>query len=368
MMLCKVARAQSNYLIAYMDMETLFPEKTEERETEKQKVKNLSALAILLAGLFLGSLFVDFAQLITGKGFSRSAVKNYDLLETGGKTWVAYNDPKVTVQIVTDKNCTQCNPDEALIWMRRVVPTLEVSSIESDSDSGKLLIERFNVASLPAFIFSESVAETDFYTQASSLFIEVSGKYFFDMGKIGLSPGKYLKLPEIGESDIAFGSKDAKVIIIEFSDFQCPYCKAFQTDINKVRKEYGEKIFFVYKHLPLSIHPQAENAALAASCANEQGKFQAYADNLFVRQDEWTKTVGTQKFKDYSWRFGMNGREFAKCLDTKKYQDKVDADKREAANFSISGTPGTFVNGTFLSGAVGLDALKAAIDAELSKN
>lgn len=346
-------------------METLFPEKP---ETEKQKVKNLSALAILLTGLFLGSLFVDFAQLTVGKGFSRGAVKNYDLLETGGKTWVAYNDPKVAVQVVTDRSCTECDPSEALLWLRRVVPTLEVSSIESDSYLGKLLIERFNIISLPAFIFSDSVIGTDFYTQASSLFITESGSYFFDMGKIGLPVGKYLKLPEIGDDDIVTGAKDAKVKIIEFSDFQCPYCKAFQADLNQARKEYGDKILFVYKHLPLSIHPQAENAALAASCANEQGKFQVYADNLFTKQDEWGRTVGTQKFKDYSWRYGMNWPAFAKCLDTKKYQSKVDADKAQAASFFISGTPGTFVNGTFLSGAVGLDALKAAIDAELSRN
>lgn len=345
-------------------METLFPEKP---ETEKQKVKNLSALAILLTGLFLGSLFVDFAQLMTGKGFSRGAVKNYDLLETGGKTWVAYNDPKVAVQVVTDRSCAECDPSEALLWLRRVVPTLEVSSVESDSYLGKLLIERFNIISLPAFIFSNSVIGTDFYTQASSLFITESGSYFFDMGKIGLPVGKYLKLPEIGDDDIVIGVKDAKVKIIEFSDFQCPYCKAFQIDINQARKEYGDKILFVYKHLPLSIHPQAQNAALAASCANEQGKFQVYADNLFAKQDEWGRTVGTQKFKDYSWRFGMNWPAFSKCLDTKKYQYKMDADKAQAASFFISGTPGTFVNGTFLSGAVGLDALKAVIDAELAR-
>jgi len=350
-----------------MDMETLFSEKTEEVETDKQKVKNLTALVILLAGLFLGSLFVDLVQLMTGKGFSRNAVKNYDLLETGGKTWVAYSNPKVAVQVITDKNCIECDPSEALLWLRRVVPTLEVSSIESDSYQGNLLIERFNIISLPAFIFSDSVAETDFYAQASSLFAFEGGRYFFDMGKIGLPVGKYLKLPEVGDDDIAFGTKDAKVVIIEFSDFQCPYCKAFQADMNQARKEYGDKILFVYKHLPHSIHPQAENAALAASCANEQGKFQAYADHLFVKQDEWAKTTGTQKFKDYAWRFGINGREFAKCLDTKKYQDKVDADKVEAASFFISGTPGTFVNGTFLSGAVGAEALKAAIDAALTK-
>lgn len=348
-------------------METLFSETAEGSAADKQKMKNLSALAIILAGLFVGSLFVDFVQLALGRGFSSGAIKQYDVLGAGGKIWVAYDDPKVTLQVVTESDCSACNPSEALIWLRRVLPTLEASPIESDSDSGKFLIERFGVTTLPAFIFSGSVANTDFYAQASSLFDGQGGRYFFDMGKIGLPVGKYLKLPAVNDDDITIGSKDAPVRIIEYSDFQCPYCKTFQADLNTVLKEYDGKILFVYKHLPLSSHPQAENAALAASCADEQGKFKAYADYLFVKQDEWGKTVGTQKFKDYSWRFGMNGRDFAKCLDTKKYQDKVNADIREADSFSISGTPGTFVNGTFLPGAVGIDALKQAIDAELGK-
>lgn len=348
-------------------MATLFPEKTAGAMTDVQKTKNLSAIAIILAGLFVGSLFVDFVQLALGRGFSGRAVANYDLLETGGKTWVAYHDPKVTVQVITEQDCIECDPSEALTWLRRVMPTLEASPIESGSALGALLIERFRVTTLPAFIFSSSVANTDFYAQASSLFDEEDRRYFFDMGKIGLPVGKYLRLPEVGDTDIMIGPKDALVRIIEYSDFQCPYCKAFHADMSKVLQEYDGKILFVYKHLPLSFHLQADSAALAASCAAEQGKFQAYADNLFARQDEWGKTVGTQKFKDYSWRFGLNGRTFAECLDTQKYRGKVDADMAEAARFSISGTPGTFVNGTFLPGAVGYDALKQAIDAELAK-
>lgn len=349
-------------------MDTFYPaEKDGSKETESRKVKNISALAIILFGLFIGSLFVDSAQLITGSGFSRSVVKQYDLLQTAGKTWVAYGEPKVSVQVVTDDSCAGCDPSEALVWLRRVMPTIESSPIESRSDAGKLLIEKSHIVSLPAFLFSENVTETDFYAQASSLFTLENGRYFFDMGKIGLPVGKYLQLPEVKDDDITSGPKDAKVKIIEFSDFQCTYCKTFQSDLNKVLKEYVGKVFFVYKHLPLSLHPQANNAALAASCADEQGKFQAYADNLFAKQDEWGKTVGMQKFKDYSWRFGLNGRQFATCLDTKKYQQKVDADKAEAESFSITGTPGTFINGTFLSGAVGTDVLKQVIDTELAK-
>lgn len=348
-------------------MEIFSQEPDQHRMANKKKVKDLSAIIIILSGLFVGSLLVDFVQLALGRGFSSQAVKTHALLEAGGKTWVAYDDPRVTVQIVTDAGCEACDPSEALVWLRRVLPTLEALPIESSSDTGTLLIERFGITSIPAFIFSGSVARTDFYAQASSLFQAESGGYFFDMSKIGLSAGKYLTLPNIDDTDITIGHRDAPVKIIEYADFQCPYCKAFQADVNKVLKEYDGKILFVYKHLPLPIHSQAENAALAGSCANEQGKFQSYADNLFAKQDEWSKTAGSQKFKDYAWRLGLDGRQFAVCLDTKKYQDKVNADMAEADSFAISGTPGTFVNGTFLPGAVGLEALKQAIDAELVK-
>lgn len=164
-------------------------------ETNKQKIKNLTALSIVLAGLFAGSLFVDFAQLLAGRGFSRSAVKKYSLLETGNKTWVAYNDPKVTARVITDKDCAACDPSEALVWLRRVIPTLEALPIEDDSDLGKFLIERFEIVSLPAFIFSESITDTDFYAQAGSLFRGEAGQYFFDMGKIGLPAGRYINTP-----------------------------------------------------------------------------------------------------------------------------------------------------------------------------
>ncbi|MGK2848886.1 MAG: DsbA family protein [Minisyncoccota bacterium] len=348
-------------------MENEITENRKECQNDKKRHQNLMAMSIVLGGLFVGSLLVDFVQMISGNGFSRNAVKNHAILETNGKTWVAYTDPKITVQVITENACTTCDPSEALVWLRRVLPTLEAVPIESDSETGKHLIEQFGITSIPAFIFSDTITKTAFYAQASSLFTQEESKYFFDMNKIGLGAGKYLKSPTVSDADITFGSPDAPVTIIEYSDFQCPYCKVFQNDINRALKEYENRIFFVYKHLPLSLHAQAENAALAGSCADEQEKFRVYSDYLFAKQDEWSKTTGVQKFKDYAWRLGLNGRTFAQCLDLKKYQDKVMADQLEAGSFSISGTPGTFVNGTFLPGAVGYDALKSAIETELNK-
>jgi len=348
-------------------MDIFYPREEKKEEKNTGKVKNFIAMSVILAGLFIGSLFVDIAQLITGSGFSQGIIQKYDILSSGGKTWVAYKEPKVSVQVITDESCKKCDPQEALVWLRRVMPTIQAFSVESTSSEGLRLTEQMNIVSLPAFIFSRDVASTDFYSQASSLFIEGEAGYFFDMGKIGLPVGKYLDTPQITERDATSGPKDAKVTIVEFSDFQCAYCKEFQSDLNQVLKEYAGKVLFVYKHFPLPSHAQAENASLASLCANEQGNFSVYANYLFAKQDEWGKMKGTQKFKDYAWYLGLNGRRFSQCLDTKKYEDTLDADKSEAQKFSFVGVPSTFINDVFLSGAVTKEVLRQVIDEELAK-
>lgn len=333
----------------------------------KRRNQNLLAIAIILGGLFLGSLFVDFLQLIRGEGFSPRAIRTHSVLETADKTWVGYSDPKVELQVITDATCAACDPSEALVWLRRVIPTIEVTKLDLSDELGSALIEHFGLVTLPAFIFSKDITETSFYAQAASLFRGEEGRYFFDMSKIGLPAGRYLKLPAVGEDDIVTGSPSAKVTIVEFSDFQCPFCQAFHKDLRRVSTGYEDQVRLVYKHLPLSIHTQSGNAALAAECADDQGKFDIYADYLFAKQAEWSKASGTQRFKDYAWWLKLDGRTFSACLDSKKHQDKVARDQEEAESLLISGAPATFVNGTFLDGAVNADVLKSVIDQELAK-
>lgn len=337
-------------------------------KAESKKMQNLIAGIILLAGLFVGSLFVDIAQLVKGSGFSESIVKKVNVLEAGGKTWVAYGDPVVHLDVITDSTCEKCAPDQALVWLRRIMPTIVAQEVDYASEEGKALIEKSGAVSLPAFVFSEEVNKTEMFTQAETLFSKQDdNRYTLNTEQIGIPAGKLLVFPEIKDTDIQVGPKDAKVRIVEYSDFQCPYCRLMHPAMQQVLKEYKDKVLFSYKQYPLVFHPQANNAALASECANEQGKFMAYADNLFAKQDEWGKTEGVQKFKDYALRFGMNGKQFNECLDSKKYQDKVSADTEEGKKFGVTGTPGTFVNDQFIGGAVSVDELKKAIDAELSK-
>ncbi len=331
------------------------------------RMKNLTSAVILLAGMFIGSIFVDIGQLVSREGFSPRAVRENTILEAAGKTWVAYADPKVSVQVVTDSTCTACAPDEALVWLRRILPTMEATPVEADTDGGKALVEKFGITTLPAFVFSKDVASTDFYGVASEIFNEKEGKYLLDTGRLGLKPGKYLSLPELKDDSIVIGSRDAKVKIVEFSDFQCPYCKAFHPSVKQMLSEYGDKVAYVYKHLPLSFHPQSQNAALASECANEQGKFAPFMNTLFDKQAEWGNTKGTQKFKDYARQLGLKTADFNTCLDSKKYADKVASDSAEAAKFGVDGTPGIFVGDEFFAGAIQYADLKSAIDKQMEK-
>ena len=111
-------------------------------EAEKKRMQNLTSAVILFAGLFVGSLFVDIGQLISKEGFSPRAVRENNVLEAAGKTWVAYADPKVGVKVITDGSCEACAPDEALVWLRRILPTMEATPVEASSDEGRALIEK----------------------------------------------------------------------------------------------------------------------------------------------------------------------------------------------------------------------------------
>lgn len=337
-------------------------------EAAKKKIKNLISLSILLGGLFAGSLFVDVVQLVRGNGFSQRMLDKADVFNSNGKTWVAFEDPIVKVQVLTDDTCEACKPDEAIVGLRREIPTMLTEKVEINSDKGKEMQKNLGIKAIPAFVFSKDIESTTLFEQAQTVFDKKNDSYVLNSVAVGLPIGKYTESPTISENDAMVGNKDAKVKIVEFSDFQCPYCKQMhETVIKSMLKEYGDKISFVFKHMPLSFHPQAENAALAGACSNEQGKFIQYADKLFATQAVWGKTTGTQSFKNYAVQLGLNSKQFNECLDSGKYKDQIKADTEQAKSFGISGTPATFINDQVQNGLVKYDAFKTVIDQELAK-
>lgn len=344
---------------------------TEENETQqavdlKKRTKNYLSIIILLAGLLAGSIFVDVAQFVSRRGISPRAMRQLDVIPMEGRTWVAYNEPVVTVQVLNDNKCEACDVAEPVKMMKRVMPTLLVKEVQFDSEDGKALAEKMKIKSLPAFVFDDSITKTDIYTQAQDIFQKQDDNYLIDTAQIGVQPGKYLSLPQISENDAQVGPADAKVKIVLFSDFQCPFCKTFyEQDFKKAMTEYEDKVLFSFKHVPLTIHDKAMDSSLAAECANEQGKFWEMADKLYGDQKTWSAAA---KFNGapYASAAGLNLTQFNQCVASKKFQDKITADNQTAQEFGISGTPAVFVNDQFFGGVVPYEQLKQTIDAQLA--
>lgn len=163
----------------------------------------------------------------------------------------------------------------------------------------------------------------------------------------------------ITENDHVRGNMDASVTIVEFSDFQCPYCSRFHNTMKKVAEKYPNKVRWVYKNFPLdSIHPNARSAAEAAECAGEQGKFWEFADTMFSNQSD----MGIAMYKQTAVDLGLDSKQFNNCVDTRKYKNKVNEDYQLGIKNGVRGTPGNFINGKSYPGALPFEQLQSIID------
>jgi len=157
------------------------------------------------------------------------------------------------------------------------------------------------------------------------------------------------------------GTKDAQVTLVEFADYECPYCQRVKPDLQKLQAEYGNKVALVYKDFPLPMHHRAEKAAEAARCAGEQGKFWEFNDVLF-----YSKQLDIKDLKEHAHVLKLDEARFDKCLDDGAEAAAVKKDLEEAKHLGLSGTPSFFVNGHFISGAVEYSALKEMVDQQLA--
>lgn len=168
---------------------------------------------------------------------------------------------------------------------------------------------------------------------------------------------------ELAAGDVAsFGSQNAKVTLVEFSDFQCPYCTRAATATDEIKKKYGEKVRVVFRHFPLSFHKEAHLAAQASLAANAQGKFWEYHDKLFANQ----KDMGKDALVRYAKDLKLNMKKFNKALNENTYAKQVDADMKLGEKVAVSGTPTMFLNGTRVANPTDVAAISKLIDAALN--
>ena len=148
------------------------------------------------------------------------------------------------------------------------------------------------------------------------------------------------------------GPADAKVTIVEFSDFECPFCKASFLTIRSLLNEFPDDVRLVYRHFPLrTIHPLAQDLAHASMCAHDQGKFWAFHDQLFIQQESVTR----ENLDRIAQQVGLDTRAFRRCQDSNRFKEAVDADFADAVSLGGRGTPTWVVNGGRLEGVLPID-------------
>jgi protein-disulfide isomerase len=158
------------------------------------------------------------------------------------------------------------------------------------------------------------------------------------------------------------GPKAPVVTLVEFADYECPYCQKVAADLKRLQSDLGDKVAFSYKDFPLPMHADAEKAAEAGRCAAKQGKFWELHDEMFH-----TKALGVDQIKQQAHSLGVDSSLFDKCLDSGEEASAVDKDRKEGIKLGITGTPSFFINGHFVSGALDYASLKKVVDQQLAE-
>lgn len=227
---------------------------------------------------------------------------------------------------------------------------------------------------IASLLISGSILYSNYQSKSTEGFNRKTGQ---DAGNQPLAKAGQVSI----DDDAVLGDKAAPLTMIEFSDFQCPFCrKLWKESLSQIKKEYIDtgKLKFVYRDFPLSPHPAAEPAALAAECAKEQGKFWEMHNKIFQEQDkQGTGTIAfaADDLKKWASQIGLNAAKFNQCLDSAKYKGEVEKDYSDGIAAGVTGTPASFIGkstdsgvieGTLVSGAQPFSEFKTVIDQLLS--
>ncbi len=195
---------------------------------------------------------------------------------------------------------------------------------------------------------------------ASVIGIAVLALVAFSMMPSGGQDAAYLS-PEATPTTIPAG----RLLIVEYSDFKCPYCANAAETVEQLRGIYGDKIYVDFRHFPLSFHKGADLAAQASECARDQGMFWEYHDALFAASKVGTDVGKPENLKAIASQTGLERQGFDSCLDTQAKKQVVDADIREASAKGVTGTPTFYVAGTKMVGAQPIEVFQKTIESKL---
>jgi protein-disulfide isomerase len=190
----------------------------------------------------------------------------------------------------------------------------------------------------------------------------------FWLGTVWQGPGAATGKPAAGVSvageEPFLGGKGAKLTILEYSDFQCPFCSRVVPTVQQIADTYGDQVKIVFRNFPLSFHQFAQKAAEASECANSQGKFWEMHDKMFANQNALT----IENLKSYAGQIGLDQAKFDACLDNGDMKSVVDKEFQEGTASGVQGTPAFLIGGELMSGALPFDQFKTVIDKKLAES
>jgi len=176
-------------------------------------------------------------------------------------------------------------------------------------------------------------------------------------------PAKIVTFDDL-EGKPAQGPRKAVVMLVEFSDFHCPFCKRVSLTLDQLMKNYPGKIMRVWRHFPLSIHPGAGRAHEASECAHEQGKFWEFHNEFFGRNE---LPSGDEALKEIAKKIGLNKNKFERCLESGQFKERVQRDIARGQEAGVRGTPSIFINGEIISGNQPYDNFARAVQRKLDE-
>lgn len=354
---------------------------------------------VLFAGLLVGILlsdmqvmrsFNDTAKIVRVGDQTFVAVQNLSedfLLELGkenelavygGRAWIPVEGLPVELIVVNDATCGEvCAPDQAVGMLRQALtPALLVRNTDINSPEGKALQEKFSLNSVPAYVLGSSVENLErdgkkVLDQLASVLTPNDGQYLIRSEQVGFPVGKYLSAPEIdleGEPTLGNGT----VQVVEFTDFQCPFCKRLHDENKDLIARLVEEgtIRYVAKDFPLEFHKEALPLHVVASCVQKFAGSQAYfalRGEFFDRQSEWSgKGVqAAQAFgMEVAQQFHSNTEELSACVADESVLQEITEDMAEGRGLGVSGTPTLFIGTQRMPGAISADMFERAVESE----
>lgn len=376
-----------------------------ETKAVSQSVKNSKEISWKLVSIILGivmllliagvvAIYLMKNQTTPSVDTTNNAAQANNSVNTGAAAVDASADAKIAVQlaILEDPSCTTCQVDLFANNVKsNLIPALTVSKISITSTEGKQLLSTLKATQVPVYLFSKSLDQrSDWTTNLVNAFqlTNVNGKDYYMLNPQFVQNKVMIESPIVTPTAVTLGNPNAKVTIIEFSDFECPFCgiaegntalvtqftaqsPGYIPTMPSVFKDYIDtgKVKFVFYNFPLvQIHKNAMSSANAAMCANEQKKWREFKDKLFLERDSWVNEADPKAaYTKFATTLSLDIAKFDTCYTSNKYQTQIESEIKLGASYGVSGTPAFFVGKNFVSGAQDYNAIKVIIDAELAK-